>query len=66
VTSADYIPEGLTEDLPVDCAIIRNLQKKRYTKPAGIQGRTIEAIPDGRNLIDLAHNGTGKTAAEWL
>ncbi len=58
-----YVPDRLIADLPVDDAIIRNLQKKGYEKPTEIQDRTIEAILNGRNLMGLAQTGTGKTGA---
>jgi len=62
-TVVAYMPERLIADLPVDDAIIRNLQKKGYEKPTEIQDRTIEAILNGRNLMGLAQTGTGKTGA---
>lgn len=58
-----YRSARLITDLPVDRAIIRNLQKKGYEKPTEIQDRTIEAILKGRNLMGLAQTGTGKTGA---
>jgi len=58
-----YVPERLITELPVDSAIILNLQKKGYEKPTEIQDRTIEAILGGRNLMGLAQTGTGKTGA---
>ncbi len=63
VATVAYIPERLIVDLPVDSAIIINLQKKGYEKPTEIQDRTIEAILSGRNLMGLAQTGTGKTGA---
>lgn len=58
-----YRSDRMISDLPVDGAIIRNLQKKGYEKPTEIQDRTIEAILNGRNLMGLAQTGTGKTGA---
>ncbi|MRR20422.1 DEAD/DEAH box helicase [bacterium] len=58
-----YRSDRFITDLPVDGAIIRNLQKKGYEKPTEIQDRTIEAILKGRNLMGLAQTGTGKTGA---
>jgi len=46
-----YRSDRMIADLPVDGAIIRNLQKKGYEKPTEIQDRTIEAILNGRNLM---------------
>lgn len=63
VASIAYMPDRLIADLPVDSAIIRNLQNKGYEKPTEIQDRTIEAILNGRNLMGLAQTGTGKTGA---
>jgi ATP-dependent RNA helicase RhlE len=63
VASAAYLPERLIADLPVDGAIIRNLQKKGYEQLTEIQDKTIEAILNGSNLIGLAQTGTGKTGA---
>lgn len=51
------------DELPVDRAIILNLQKKGYENPTEIQDKTIEAILSGRNLMGLAQTGTGKTGA---
>jgi len=58
-----YRSDRMITDLPVDVAIIRNLQKKGYEKPTEIQDRTIEAILKGRNLMRLAQTGTGQTGA---
>jgi ATP-dependent RNA helicase RhlE len=58
-----YSSDRFIDDLPVDLAIIRNLQKKGYEKPTEIQDKTIEAILNGRNLMGLAQTGTGKTGA---
>ncbi len=63
IASIAYMPDRLIADLPVDSAIIRNLQNKGYEKPTEIQDRTIEAILNGRNLMGLAQTGTGKTGA---
>ena len=58
-----YRSDRFIDELPVDLAIIRNLQKKGYEKPTEIQDKTIEAILNGRNLMGLAQTGTGKTGA---
>jgi ATP-dependent RNA helicase RhlE len=58
-----YKAGRLIHELPVDTAIIRNLQKKGYEIPTEIQDKTIEAILSGRNLMGLAQTGTGKTGA---
>jgi ATP-dependent RNA helicase RhlE len=63
VQAEAYTSDRFIDDLPVDLAIIRNLQKKGYEKPTEIQDKTIEAILNGRNLMGLAQTGTGKTGA---
>ena len=55
-------PRSITK-LPVNKGIINNLIKKGYETPTQIQDKTLEPLMEGRNLIGIAHTGTGKTSA---
>lgn len=58
-----YIASRSIKDLPVNESIIRNLLRKGYDVPTEIQDKTLEAILAGRDILGLAHTGTGKTGA---
>jgi ATP-dependent RNA helicase RhlE len=51
------------DELPVSESIIKNLLKKGYLVPTEIQDKTMEALLEGRDLMGIAHTGTGKTGA---
>jgi len=51
------------EVLQLDARLTENLVKLGYRHPRPIQARGIPPILEGRDLIGLAHTGTGKTAA---
>ena len=48
---------GLAESL------LRSLHKERFVEPTPIQARAIPHLLAGRDLLGIAHTGTGKTAA---
>lgn len=50
-------------DFKLDELIIKSLEKMNYLSPSAIQSKTIPIILDNRDLIALAHTGSGKTAA---
>jgi ATP-dependent RNA helicase RhlE len=58
-----YLPSRSIKELPVDNAIILNLEKKGYDLPTEIQDKSLEAILSGKDLLGLAQTGTGKTGA---
>lgn len=60
---SQYVASRLIPKLPVNKGIINNLIKKGYETPTQIQDKTLEPIMEGRNLIGIAHTGTGKTGA---
>lgn len=50
-------------DFKISEDLKRNILQKGYAVPTPIQDRAIEPILSGRDLIGIAHTGTGKTAA---
>ncbi len=58
-----YVAPRLITKLPVNKGIINNLIKKGYETPTQIQEKTLEPLMEGRNLVGIAHTGTGKTGA---
>jgi ATP-dependent RNA helicase DeaD len=50
-------------DFPLDNAILKALTRIGYQEPSAIQANTIPIILEKRDLIALAHTGSGKTAA---
>ncbi len=63
VEAEDYVPSHSFKDFDVDPLIKRNLAAKGYTLPTPIQDQTIPLALEGRDIIGVAHTGTGKTAA---
>jgi ATP-dependent RNA helicase RhlE len=55
--------ERLYSDLPVNETLKTNISKKGYTTLTPIQDECIPVIMEGKDVIGLAHTGTGKTAA---
>jgi superfamily II DNA/RNA helicase len=58
-----YTPQHTFNDFIINETIKRNLQQKGYTQPSPIQDKTIPFALEGRDVIGVAHTGTGKTAA---
>ncbi|GAB6991741.1 DEAD/DEAH box helicase [Paenibacillus pini] len=50
-------------DLNLIPAILKALEKEKYTSPTPIQEQSIPAVLEGRDLLGCAQTGTGKTAA---
>jgi ATP-dependent RNA helicase DeaD len=50
-------------EFQLDSLIIKALDRINYKEPSAIQAQTIPLILQGRDLIALAHTGSGKTAA---
>jgi ATP-dependent RNA helicase RhlE len=53
---------GFTK-FPLSAALRRGVAAAGFTEPRPIQAQTIPAILEGRDVLGLAHTGTGKTAA---
>src|SRR5262245_61918666 len=51
------------ETLGLDPAILKALEKMGFKEPSSIQAEAIPLIQQKRDLIALAHTGSGKTAA---
>jgi ATP-dependent RNA helicase RhlE len=58
-----YIASNRFEDFDISPIIKRNLEANKYSEPTPIQDQTIPAALSGRDVIGVAHTGTGKTAA---
>lgn len=54
------------QDLGLDEAVLKNLEKAGFETPRPIQVKSILPILEGRDLIGTAPTGTGKTAAFLL
>jgi ATP-dependent RNA helicase DeaD len=50
-------------ELGLDAAILKSLERMQYKEPSPIQAQAIPPILEGRDLIALAQTGSGKTAA---
>lgn len=53
-------------DFALDPRIQKNVAQKGYITPTPIQDQSIPLLLEGRDVIGLAHTGTGKTAAFLL
>jgi translation initiation factor 4A len=51
------------DELQLNTEILRGIYAYGYEKPSPIQGKAIEPIKQGRDIIAQAQSGTGKTAA---
>ncbi|MGK7397366.1 MAG: DEAD/DEAH box helicase [Candidatus Cyclobacteriaceae bacterium M3_2C_046] len=58
-----YLAKNSFAELPVQSALKANLLGKGFDKPTQIQEETLEYLKAGRDLLGIAHTGTGKTAA---
>ncbi|CAN5653416.1 hypothetical protein BH23PAT1_BH23PAT1_2300 [soil metagenome] len=59
----EYVPEHQFRDFDVAPLIKNNLANKGYITPTPIQDQTIPVALLGKDVIGVAHTGTGKTAA---
>ncbi len=50
-------------EFPLDALILKSLAKMNYLTASAIQAKTMPIILENRDLIALAHTGSGKTAA---
>ena len=63
VTDADEYPVvDLFDDLDLQEGLLRGIYSYGFEKPSAIQQRGIRPVLDGRDTIDQAQSGTGKTA----
>ena len=53
----------LFKDLNIIEPILKSIEEAGYEKPTAIQGKSIPAILDGKDILGCAQTGTGKTAA---
>ncbi|MFP5385346.1 MAG: DEAD/DEAH box helicase [Bacteriovoracia bacterium] len=53
-------------ELPLDPAILKNVNEAGYTTPTPIQAQSIPSLIAGKDLLGIAQTGTGKTAAFTL
>lgn len=60
---APYQPQHQFIDFPVQQALKNNIIAKGYVTPTAIQDQTIPYILQNKDVIGIAHTGTGKTAA---
>lgn len=51
------------EDFAINPVLKANLAAQGYSEPTPIQDQTIPAALEGKDIIGIAHTGTGKTAA---
>jgi ATP-dependent RNA helicase RhlE len=58
-----YISKNQFQDFDIHPILKRNLESNGYSEPTPIQDQTIPAALSGRDVIGVAHTGTGKTAA---
>lgn len=66
VTKIETPPQNSFADFHFPERLNQNLVRKGYTTPTPIQDKAIPFILEGRDLIGLAHTGTGKTGAFLL
>jgi ATP-dependent RNA helicase RhlE len=58
-----YVSTNKFQDFDIDPILKRNLESNGYAEPTPIQDQTIPIALTGRDIIGVAHTGTGKTAA---
>jgi superfamily II DNA/RNA helicase len=58
-----YIATNKFQDFNINPTLKRNLELNGYAEPTPIQDQTIPVALGGRDVIGVAHTGTGKTAA---
>jgi ATP-dependent RNA helicase RhlE len=63
VEEENYVATNSFSDFNINPVLKRNLEFSGYLEPTPIQDQTIPAALEGRDVIGVAHTGTGKTAA---
>jgi len=58
-----YVAANRFQDFDIHSILKRNLENNGYAEPTPIQDQTIPVALTGRDVIGVAHTGTGKTAA---
>lgn len=58
-----YQAQHVWADFSIADQIKNNIQRRGYTTPTPIQDQIIPHLLEGKDVIGLAHTGTGKTAA---
>lgn len=62
-TAAQYVPRHTFTDFALHPLIQANLQRIGFESPSPIQDQTIPVGLAGKDVVGIAHTGTGKTAA---
>jgi superfamily II DNA/RNA helicase len=63
VAEEQYVATNRFEDFNIHPTLKHNLEANGYAEPTPIQDQTIPVALTGRDVIGVAHTGTGKTAA---
>ena len=63
VEETKYTPSKSYQDFPLHQKLKFSLDKLGFTHPTEIQDKSFEAISGLRNVLGIAHTGTGKTGA---
>jgi ATP-dependent RNA helicase RhlE len=63
VDEEEYVATHKFEDFDINPLLKRNLTSNGYLIPTPIQDQAIEHALNGKDVIGVAHTGTGKTAA---
>jgi ATP-dependent RNA helicase RhlE len=63
IVGEEYVATNKFADFDINSTLKRNLEANGYAEPTPIQDQTIPVALAGRDVIGVAHTGTGKTAA---
>ena len=58
-----YQPVHSFESFAFQAEILQNVLRRGYSVPTAIQDQAIPYLLEGKDVVGLAHTGTGKTAA---
>lgn len=61
-----YVSKHRFSDFSLHQIIQKNIVRRGYAQPTAIQDQAIQPILDNRDVVGIAHTGTGKTAAFLL
>jgi ATP-dependent RNA helicase DeaD len=63
IAEEKYVATNKFQDFDINPALKHNLELNGYNEPTPIQDQAIPVALTGRDIIGVAHTGTGKTAA---